>query len=279
MIFLSLLSLALYASATPLGKRKASNAVPSYVLDYAPMVYLYTSDPYRPSDIGNQLVHTTPELNFTSMKDVPSPMTLDNLNDLNNLDGDNGTYVYLTSKDNVADNPAWLNGVKPNSKGKTSGASSCAIIVTDHGGGMVDAFYMYFYAFNFGGVYLGQTFGDHVGDWEHNMVRFQDGKPQAVWYSQHDNGEAFEYDILEKYEDGKRVRLLRSHQTTPNFETNLVTASSIFRNRIPRQLRHHRKPCPRHPRCESTSRPTNGLLQQRSAMGPNLERLLLLVRP
>jgi hypothetical protein len=30
------------------------------------------------------------------------------------------------------------------------------------------------------------------------MIRFQDGKPTYVWYSQHANGQAFKYDILEK---------------------------------------------------------------------------------
>ncbi|KAK5679348.1 hypothetical protein LTS10_008163 [Elasticomyces elasticus] len=29
------------------------------------------------------------------------------------------------------------------------------------------------------------------------MIRFQDGKPQAIWYSQHANGEAFKYSVVE----------------------------------------------------------------------------------
>ncbi len=36
------------------------------------------------------------------------------------------------------------------------------------------------------------------------MVRFQDGVPQAVWYSQHANGEAFVYNVVEKAADGIR---------------------------------------------------------------------------
>ena len=202
MIFLSLLSLAFYASATPIGRITVPAGVPKYVLEYAPIVYLYTSDGYRPSDIGTQLVHTRPELNFTTITGTPKPLTLDNVNDLNNLHGENGSDVYLTAKGDISQNPTWLNGVKPDSDGKTDGASSCAIIVNDHGDGLVDAFYMYFYAFNQGGTYLGQAFGNHVGDWEHNMVRFQNGEPQALWYSQHDNGEAFVYDVVEKYQGG-----------------------------------------------------------------------------
>jgi hypothetical protein len=41
-------------------------------------------------------------------------------------------------------------------------------------------------------------FGDHVDGWEHNMIRFQSGEPQAVWYSQHANGEAFTYAAVQK---------------------------------------------------------------------------------
>jgi hypothetical protein len=105
----------------------------------------------------------------------------------------------------VEENPEWILGVKPDSTGKTDGAVSCAIIVNDHGGGLVDAFYMYFYAFNYGGTYFGFTIGDHVGDWEHNMIRFQNGQPQAIWYSQHNNGEAFTYSTTKKYNNGLRV--------------------------------------------------------------------------
>lgn len=206
MISLSLLSFALYALATPLGRIRAPAGVPQYVLEYAPIVYLYTSDPYRPSDIGSQLVHTQPEVDFTVINDGPKHLTLDDLNDLNEINGENGTNVYLTSKDDVSQLPPWLSGVKPDSSGKTNGAISCAIIVNDHGDGSVDAFYMYFYAWNQGGFVLGANLGNHVGDWEHNMIRFQNGKPQALWYSQHDNGQAFTYDVVEKY-GSVRVRL------------------------------------------------------------------------
>jgi hypothetical protein len=40
---------------------------------------------------------------------------------------------------------------------------------------------------------------------EHNMIRFINGVPKYVWYSQHANGEAFEFDILNKDGSGKRV--------------------------------------------------------------------------
>lgn len=206
MAFLLLLSLALCSLASPLLKRQAPAGVPQYVLDYAPIVYLYSGEKYLPSDIGAQLNNTHPDLNFTAITDGPKPLTLDNLNDLNNVNGANdGANVYLTSNENVATNPAYLNGVLPDSKGSTSPAVSCAVIVVDRGSNSVDAFFMYFYAFNYGGSYVGYVIGDHVGDWEHNMVRFQNGVPQAVWYSQHSNGEAFTYNATEKYNNGIRV--------------------------------------------------------------------------
>jgi hypothetical protein len=51
---------------------------------------------------------------------------------------------------------------------------------------------------------LGKEYGDHVADWEHNMVRFVDGKPTGVWYSQHSTGEAFAYHAVVK--DPKGIR-------------------------------------------------------------------------
>ncbi|KZF20450.1 hypothetical protein L228DRAFT_233066 [Xylona heveae TC161] len=174
--------------------------VPNYVLEYAPLVWLQSSEQYHPSDIGAQLVHTKPEVNFTIVKDLPNPLTLDNLNALN---ADGGKDVYLTSVDDITKAPAWLNGIVPDATGKTNGAVSSVIVVNDHGSGNVDAFYFYFYAYNQGDTVLGQELGDHVGDWEHNMIRFKNGIPQAVWFSQHDNGEAFTYNCLEK--QGQRV--------------------------------------------------------------------------
>ena len=188
-------------------------SIPSYALTYAPLVYLYSGETYLPSDIGAQLVNTQPELNYTSVVGSASPLTLDNLN--SSLSSYPGSSLYLTSIDDITANPTWLNGVKPDSAGKTGDAVSCAIIVNDHSSdtsSFVDVFYIYFYAFNYGTfvAIAGEDLddypiGNHVGDWEHNMIRFDStGIPQAVWYSQHDNGEAFTYDCLEKDASGIR---------------------------------------------------------------------------
>lgn len=134
--------LAVQSSCGPLGttsKRQAS-AVPSYVNDYgkaidcsrtnaqmliqptAPFVWLQSQDPYLPSDLGAQLQHTKPEVNFVTVPNLPA-LTLDNLDILNNA---GNTSVYLTSVDDITTNPAWLNGVKPDSNGRTNGAVSTA---------------------------------------------------------------------------------------------------------------------------------------------------------
>ena len=79
------------------------------------------------------------------------------------------------------------------------------LIVVDKGHGVVDAFWFYFYSYNLGNVVLNVRFGNHVGDWEHSAVRFHHGKPKAVYFSEHNFGEAYGYDAVEKI--GKRVSL------------------------------------------------------------------------
>ncbi|KAL8935433.1 MAG: hypothetical protein Q9216_005425 [Gyalolechia sp. 2 TL-2023] len=184
------------ASAMPVEHDKRQVAgVPPYVLSYAPKVWLQSEDPYFPSDIGAQLLHTKPEVDFNVVDGAPNPLTLENLSSLNAL---GGRSIYLTSVDDITTNPPWLDGVKPDGNGKTNGATSCVVVVNDRGSGYVDAFYFYFYAFNEGNTVFGQDIGDHVGDWEHNMIRFKNGIPQAIWYSQHSYGEAFTYSSVEK---------------------------------------------------------------------------------
>ena len=45
---------------------------------------------------------------------------------------------------------------------------------------------------------LGLRYGNHVGDWEHTMVRFINGVPDVVYYSEHASGTAFKYSVVEK---------------------------------------------------------------------------------
>ncbi|KAG9247167.1 hypothetical protein BJ878DRAFT_217165 [Calycina marina] len=173
------------------------DGVPSFVLKYAPLVWLDKSERYFPSDIYQQVKNTDPAINFTKIENASHPLTLDNLDNLNRF-GRHGFNVFLTSKLDVETSPFWLEGIAPNSDGKTSGARSCAIIINDRGNCEVDAFYMYFYAYNLGNTVFLQELGDHIGDWEHNMIRFVKGEPTLMWFSQHGNGQAFKYGAVEK---------------------------------------------------------------------------------
>ena len=125
-------------------------------------MYLQSHEEYLPSDIESQLKHTYPAYKGTQITESPSPLTLNNLDVLNDHGGKD---VFLNSNDNVITNPTWMKGVRPDANGKTNGAKSCCIVVNDHGTGIVDAFYMYFYAYNQGQTIFGKELGDHVGDW------------------------------------------------------------------------------------------------------------------
>lgn len=82
------------------------------------------------------------------------------------------------------------------------------LIVVNKGGGKVDAFWFFFYSYNLGNKVFNVRFGNHVGDWEHTLVRFQDGKPKYVFFSEHNFGTVYSYGAVEKI--GKRVRILGS---------------------------------------------------------------------
>ncbi|KAL3466712.1 hypothetical protein BJX64DRAFT_215109 [Aspergillus heterothallicus] len=174
----------------------AATSIPSYVLDYAPLVWLHSEETYRPSGIAEHLEHVVAQVDHQAAEGGPSALTLDNLDQLNAVGNES---VYLSSQEGIDANPqpSWFSGASVDESGQSQDVSSI-VVVHDRGGGEVDAFYFYFYSYNQGNTVLGMEFGDHVGDWEHNLIRFQDGTPQAIWYSQHSRGQAFTYDATEK---------------------------------------------------------------------------------
>ncbi|KAL1385756.1 hypothetical protein HDK64DRAFT_288796 [Phyllosticta capitalensis] len=191
--------------ASGLLEKPKVQGVPQYVMDYAPLCYLHHQELYFPSDLQKHLDNTTPkDDNFNKIDGAPSPLSLTNLNKLNDY-GDGGKNVWLTANDDITKNPEWIKGAAPDCDGKASDAIAVAVIMVDKGDDNMDVFFQYFYSYNWGGVVL-KAFnaGNHVGDWEQNMIRFEKGKPTYVWYSQHGNGQAFAYDILEKDKDGQR---------------------------------------------------------------------------
>lgn len=45
---------------------------------------------------------------------------------------------------------------------------------------------------------LGEHWGNHVGDWEYNMIRFNNGAPQTIYYSEHSGGAAYQWSAVQK---------------------------------------------------------------------------------
>ncbi|KAI9707506.1 MAG: Vacuolar protein sorting-associated protein 62 [Candelina mexicana] len=284
---------------------RALREIPQFVLDYAPLVHLYSGEQFWPCDLEEHLVHTTPYLNYTP---VQARSLHPNLTDLDGLNQWNrGRFVYLQSDDDVEKRPDWLGGEKnipsvpknasndsadqeswaewdgrldgevpedtekgserwidvgegstwdlggwrpnpsvPNApipakidegeslvgganqhkrkrspgkriRGGKSEAPAILIIV-NKGHGIVDAFWFYFYSFNLGNIVFNVRFGNHVGDWEHSLVRFQYGVPKAVYFSEHDFGSAYSYEAVEKI--GKRPVIYSATGTHAMYATS-----------------------------------------------------------
>ncbi|KAH8589402.1 hypothetical protein B0O99DRAFT_334529 [Bisporella sp. PMI_857] len=89
---------------------------------------------------------------------------------------------------------------KPIDKPAPSGRSPAPVvlILVDKGNGILDAFWFYFYSYNLGTTVLNIRFGNHIGDWEHSLIRFHHGVPKAVFFSAHSGGTAFSYNSVEK---------------------------------------------------------------------------------
>lgn len=72
------------------------------------------------------------------------------------------------------------------------------LVLVDKGSGILDAYWFYFYSYNLGTTVLNIRFGNHVGDWEHSLIRFHNGVPKAVFFSAHSGGLAYSYAAVEK---------------------------------------------------------------------------------
>lgn len=186
----------------------SSSEFPRYAIDHAPLIYLHSDDPYMPSDILEHVLHTSPRIDFKRIDDALPLLDLDNLSLLNKY-GKDGTEVFLTAVDDPTTFPDWVLGETPDENGALHNSTACAVLTVEHAipGNIIvtDAFYFYFYSWNEGGDITqvvpplnrlfpdskpGDHFGNHLGDWEHNVVRFINGKPVGVYFSHHSGGEA-----------------------------------------------------------------------------------------
>lgn len=150
--------------------------------EIAPLVWLHSEDPFRPSDLLEHLRHTTPTVNQEPLDGIPH-LDLDNLAILNNASKET---VALTSNDIVTELPSWLFGDTPDASGKTANATACVAIIVDRNAKDSDVFYFYFYSYDRGANITqvleplnrliansghGMHFGDHVGDWSVSRLR------------------------------------------------------------------------------------------------------------
>jgi hypothetical protein len=179
-------------------KTLQNGEIPSYVIDYAPLVYLYSEERYRPYDIREFVTHfhvTHP--NGSVVPGTETDMTLGKLGELSGNED-----LYLTANEDFDTDPNWITGIK-NKPSLIDGEikdAPATLIVVDKGNGWVDAYWFYFYSFNLGPFVMGAgPYGNHVGDWEHSLVRFFNGKPVIVWMSAHGGGGGYYYNNLEKY--------------------------------------------------------------------------------
>lgn len=104
--------------------------------------------------------------------------------------------TYLTSIDNIDDDPAWLysEAGRPDEKGYS--AAPAIIIVAQKDDGVTDVFYFVLFNYNQGKSLVDLSFGNHVGDWEYAMIRFLVGSPETIFLSQHAKGSAYPYSSL-----------------------------------------------------------------------------------
>lgn len=143
----------------------------SIIRDYSPLVYLHNEEIFFPSDVE----HFLDNVNIES----------DHMSTIETLECESCSNLTFFSGFNPAENLQ---------------RTPVYAIVVNKDPNIVDVFYFYFYPFNLGkrvcvgikvnNICLGyySYFGNHVGDWEHVSVRFENGRPQKIYYSSHNFG-------------------------------------------------------------------------------------------
>ncbi|KAL8291470.1 hypothetical protein RQP46_002448 [Phenoliferia psychrophenolica] len=170
--------------------------LPDYALTYAPVVYLYSNESWWPSSVETHLANVQPEVNYTRVASSPSNLTIANVN----FAANNSEAIYLTSKDNVGASPqaSWITSEYGAPKDGKSDSPTHIVAVDKSdsiGPGFVDIFY----------------------HWEYNMIRFLNGEPESIFYSQHSDGFAYAWDTVEK--EGLRPVVYSATGSHANYPT------------------------------------------------------------
>ncbi|KAH9471177.1 hypothetical protein MJO28_002977 [Puccinia striiformis f. sp. tritici] len=186
--------------------------VPSYVLEYAPVIHLNSKEPFWPASLEEHLRNISILQDDKDSSKLDLKPSQDNPCSILSLPEFNHERCFLTSTISVKSDPLshpWLvsrNGIPDDNR--KSQASTVILILVDKSSivgkpGTIDAFWFFFYSFNLGPTIANIHFGNHMADWEHCMMRFENGKPQAVHLSAHADGHSYTYECLEKI-DHKR---------------------------------------------------------------------------
>lgn len=119
---------------------KRDGNLPDFVLRYAPLTYLHSSEQYWPSDIAAHLPKVIPQVNYEPVGGAPTLQSLSTL----------GNDVYLTAVDDVlAHDTEFFKSTVGKPTDGLSGAPA-TIVAVEKPGGIVDAFYFYFFSWNYG---------------------------------------------------------------------------------------------------------------------------------
>lgn len=203
-------------------EERAKREIPSYVIEYAPYVFLHEEERYWPSDAAEHLFHSSLRLG-ADQHELPWNLSLATIGRLNDVSGgSSGHDVFLTSNDDPESRPEWIlsrrNRPGYNTTAETDYSRAPTVLIcVPKRDDILDAFFFFFYSFNEGNTVFGTRYGNHVGDWEHTMVRFQHGKPQALYLSRHSWGSAFTYDAMEKI--GKRPVVFAGNGSHAHYPT------------------------------------------------------------
>lgn len=185
--------------------------IPEYVIKFAPLVHLYSEEKYLPYDINKFVSHFF--LQYENGTNITTedvlPLNLAKLSKFNNYTyTSTGDRVFMTTNDDFMNDPEWLTGSKniPHYENGKIDDAPAVLIVADKNDGWVDSYWFYFYSFNLGPFVMGKgPYGNHIGDWEHSLVRFYRGKPVAMWMSAHSGGYGYRFNAMEKYGDFENV--------------------------------------------------------------------------
>ncbi|KAG8801806.1 Vacuolar protein sorting-associated protein 62, partial [Serendipita sp. 399] len=206
--------------------------LPAFALKYAPLVYLHSDEKYFP---GKPEVHIKGLVPCTLLGDkIEVPEEHRGKLSMLGLKEVNRPEVFLTLEKNIRSKGGDLieelrsSECKPCSAANSGGHEGSDltpngkseapvwILVRDKTG-----------PYNQGNTVLFTHFGNHIGDWEHAMIRFRNGKPEAMHLSAHSDGNAWKWDAFEKKGDRPVIyAAIGSHANYPNPGTHAY--SGVF---------------------------------------------------